>query len=174
MDYLKNKAVYLTGPITAAIDDGVGWREYITPRLLSFGLIVDDPVKNTVNGLGEIGDDKTKFKCLIQERRFEQARREFSPIVRKDLRSVDKSDFLIFYYDPKIPMFGTIHELVIANQQRKPILMFVPDDKVEGINPWVFTLIKSDCLFTHWDAMFMYLDSINRREAIDYDYWTMS
>lgn len=166
--------VYLTGPITAANDDGVGWRENITPKLLTYGLIVDDPVKNTVNGVGEVGEDKLKFKKLIKERRFEQARREFFPIVRKDLRSVDKSDFLIFYYDPSIPMFGTIHEIVIAHLQRKPILMFVPDDKVDGINPWVFTFIKSDCLFTSWEAMFIYLDSINRKVAIDYDYWTMN
>lgn len=171
-NYLKGKNCYLCGPITAVADDGVGWRNSITSSLLSFGLVVEDPTKKTVNGVGEIKDDKNYFKQLAKEKKVEQLKKEFWPIVRKDLRCVDKSDFLIFGYDPDVPMLGTIHELVIAHQQRKPILMFCAPDKLERLNPWVLTFIKTNCLFTSWEDMMTYLKKVDNHE-FDSSYWTL-
>ncbi len=172
MEYLKGKMVYLCGPITAVADDGVGWREEITPGLLSFNLNVEDPTKKTANGLGEVKDDKAFFKQMAKDRKFTELKKAFWPIVRKDLRTVDKSDFLIFGYNPDVPMLGTIHELVIAHQQRKPILMYCDDDKVGSLNPWVLTFIKPGCIFTKWSDMFDYLTKVNNGE-FDTSHWTL-
>ncbi len=172
MGYLQGKTCYLTGPITAVEDDGVGWRKSITTSLEQFGIIVDDPTKNTVNGLGEVGTDKQKFKDMLAQGKIEEVKKEFYPIIRKDLRSVDKSDFLILHYDPAVPMMGTVHELVMAHLQRKPILMHIEKDKVKDINPWILVFIKNGCLFTQWQDMIVYLHGIDSG-TFNTSHWTL-
>ncbi len=175
MDYLKNKRVYLTGGISRAEDDGRKWREFVTPKLQEFDLIVDDPTKKTA-GTGEIGDDKNFFKNLIKEGKYKECKEAFWPICRKDLRSVDLCDFLLFYYDPDVPLFGTIDEIVTGSRlQKKPVLMYVPPDKTERINPWSLILIKEECIFTDWNKLFYYLDKINKDgpKGSQTSYWTL-
>lgn len=165
--YLKDKRVYLSGSITAASDDGQGWRKQISGRLESFGLKVDDPTVNVAGKMGEVGADKAYFKQLLKERKFKEAKEAFWPIARKDLRSVDLADFLIFYYDPDLPMFGTIDELVTASRlQKKPVLMFISPEKIDKMNIWSLVLIKGDCIFTSWEDMFDYLDKIDKNGPI--------
>jgi nucleoside 2-deoxyribosyltransferase len=172
MGYLQDKVVYLAGPIHAVEDDGIGWRDAITPMLESHGIIVDDPCKNTANGFGEVKDDKKMLIELIKTGNFSEAKRKFYPIVRKDLRSVDKADFLIAVYDPTIHMFGTIHEMVTAHHQRKPILLWFDKNKIEKFNPWCLTLVKENMIFTDWNDMFTYLRRIDTGD-IDSSYWTL-
>lgn len=172
MSYLKDKVVYLAGPIHAVTDDGIGWRDSITPELKKFGLIVDDPCKKTVNGSGEVTDDKKKFKELIKQGKIQECKEAFFPIVRKDLRAVDKSDFLIVVYDPTIHMCGTIAEIILAHQQRKPLIMFVDPTKVQEINPWILTYIKASWLHTGWDSVINYLTQIDNGN-FDTSYWTL-
>jgi nucleoside 2-deoxyribosyltransferase len=171
-NYLNGKVAYLCGPIHAVADDGVGWRDAITPRLKNFGIIVDDPCKKTVNGMGEVKDDKKMLIELMKTGDFGQVKKKFYPIVRKDLRAVDKADFLIVVYDPTIHIFGTIHEMIIASQQRKPILLFFDKAKIDKFNPWCLTLVKENMIFTEWDDMFAYLNKIDLGE-FDTSYWTL-
>jgi nucleoside 2-deoxyribosyltransferase len=173
MSYLKNKQVYLAGPIHAVVDDGMGWREEVTPILIEkFGLVVDDPCKKTVNGVGEVKEDKKKLIDLIKNRQFKEAKQLFWPIVRKDLRAVDRSDFLIVVYDPTVHMFGTIHEMIEASHQKKPILMWFDEKKIESFNPWALALVKENCIFTKWADLFDYLKVIDSGK-IDSSYWTL-
>ena len=66
MNYVNNKNVYLAGPLHALNDSGAKWRDYLTPELKSrYNVSVLDPTKMTVNGVGEVGDDKRVFKDLI-------------------------------------------------------------------------------------------------------------
>lgn len=172
-DYLTGKDVYLAGPMFACKDDGVGWRDLITPRLINdYGLHVEDPTKKTADGLGEVGDDKALFKKLIAKKQFKIVREKFWPIVRKDLRCVDKADFLILLYDPNVHMFGTIHEWVAAHSQKKPILMKYNEEHLDTFNVWATTLVKPEWMFTEWDDMFDYLDLV-RDGFIDRKYWTL-
>jgi nucleoside 2-deoxyribosyltransferase len=170
MGYLNGKSVYLAGPIHDVTDDGVGWREMITPRLTEFGIVVTDPTKKTI--YGEVADDKTLFKQLASERRFDELKEKFWPVVRKDLRMIDKADFLIAVYSPNVKMLGTIHELVIAQNQRKPIILFCKDSEAEDINPWVLTFAKKGCFFTKWDDVIKHLQEVDKGN-FDYNYWTL-
>lgn len=172
MKYLKDKLVYLAGPIHACSDDGMGWRESITPKLLEYGLQVEDPCKKTINGFGEVKDDKKKLIDLIKNGEFGEAKKLFYPIVRKDLRCIDRADFVIVVYDPTVHMFGTIHELVVAHNQRKPILLWFDKNNIEKFNPWCLTLVKEGCIFTEWEAMYKYLDEINKG-IFNTSYWTI-
>ena len=115
MKYLSGKTCYLCGPLFGENDDGVGWRQSITPILTEkYGIIVDDPTKKTANGVGEVGEDKNNFKKLIKDKKFLECKEKFWPIVRKDLRAVDKADFIIFNYVAGVPTVGTWNELVVA------------------------------------------------------------
>jgi nucleoside 2-deoxyribosyltransferase len=171
-NYLKGKTVYLAGPIHALQDDGIGWRNNLTPKLEELGLIVDDPCKKTINGLGEVKEDKIKFNRLLEERKIQELKELFYPIVRKDLRSVDKSDFIIVVYDPTIHMCGTIAEIILSHEQRKPILMYIDPEKFTKTNPWILTYVKTSCVFDNWDNMLKYLNVINNG-IFDTSYWTL-
>lgn len=172
-DYLKYKNVYLAGPLFACKDDGIGWRDEITPFLQSeYGLVVEDPTKKTANGLGEVGNDKNMFKTLIKRKQFRMARETFWPIVRKDLRCVDKADFIIVLYDPTIPTIGTIHEIVVAHSQKKPILMKYNVEHLDQFNVWATTLVRSEWIFEEWQHMWDYLNLV-KEGNIDTKYWSL-
>lgn len=171
MGYLEYKSVYLAGPIHSCNDDGIGWRSWITPRLKkSFNLHVEDPSKKSVNGVCEVADDKKRFRQLAFEENWKELKEQFYPIVRKDLRCVDKADFLIAVYDPSLHMFGTIHEIIEASHQKKPILVKYDRSHLKEFNPWITCLVKDNWLFAEWDDMFKYMEKINSGD-IETSHW---
>lgn len=160
MGYLKDKNVYLTGAITAVLDDGIGWRDEITERLKEFGLIIKDPCKKALNG--EIGVDKVLFRSLAKEHKWQELKETFWPIVRSDLRMVDESNFLIAYIDPEIPIVGTVHEIYVASHlQQKPVLYYMPPETAYKVNPWLLTFTKARWIFTDWGKLFEHLRKID-------------
>lgn len=173
--YLHGKSVYLCGPISFVDDDGVKWREHISPKLEAFGIKIEDPTKKTVFGVGEIKDDKDYFKKLIKERKFKECKEKFWPIVRKDLRSVDLADFLIVNFLPKIPTVGTIHEIIVASHmEKKPVLLHVSEKELDNLNPWILTFVKPQWIFTNWIDMINYLTSLDKTgPKMDSSHWTL-
>lgn len=170
MGYLNGKMTYLAGPISLD-DDCTSWRDQIGPKLATkYNILVQDPCKVSSTGLNEVGADKEYLKQLIREKKYEQVKKEFYKVIRKDLKQVDKSDFIVVYHDPLIPTVGTIHEIVIANIKKCPILVMCPEDKISNINPWLLTLIKPQWLFTTWGDMFAYLDKIDKGD-LDTSHW---
>jgi hypothetical protein len=160
MNYLNGKTTYLAGSIHH-VEDCVTWRDSITEKLKVFNLNVIDPCKQTINGFGEVDDDKKYLKQLIKEGNFRLVKEAFFPILKKDLRCVDTSHFIIVYYDPKVRHVGTIHELVIANIQKKPILLYYPKEHQEDFNPWIACLVKEQHIFNDWDKLIDYLNEVN-------------
>lgn len=165
MNYLKGKKVYLTGPMHSARDDGTAWRELITPRLEQMGIEVLNPCKKKVAGniqISEVGEAKQKFKDMALNGNWSLLKKEFWPIIRSDLRMVDHCDFLIFDYNPLIPMVGTIHELVVATFEKKVILLKYNKDELADFNPWIATFIKEHHFFSEWDDMFKHLEDVDK------------
>ena len=160
MKYLKDRVVYLCGPIKDVSDDGTSWRDYITPKLKEYGLGVLDPCQKA-NGKEEIGDAKRKFKEIIMREDWKTLKEEFWPVVRWDLRSVDVADFVIVDYNPEVNTVGTIHELVVASFEKKPILLKYNKSQLEKFNPWIGVFIKTHHFFPTWDDMFKYLDEVD-------------
>ncbi|MFW6130332.1 MAG: hypothetical protein ACOC56_04035 [Atribacterota bacterium] len=161
-NYLNGKTVYLAGSIHHNnVDSGVDWREKLTPQLENFGLNVIDPCKKTINEFSEIGQDKEHLKQLIKDGNFAQVREIFFPILKSDLRCVDISHFIIVNYIPKIRHVGTIHEIVMANFEKKPILLYYPKEQLEEFNPWIACLIKEKHFFNDWNKMLEYLTNVD-------------
>lgn len=161
MGYLHGKTVYLSGSIHDSETSGITWRNNVTPTLLKFGLTVLDPCKTTLNAFSEINEDKETIKSLIKQEKFYKVKEKFFPILKKDLRCVDLAHFIIFMYQPSLKHVGTIHEIVMANIEKKPILMYYPKDELDYFNPWIACLIKPNHFFSNWEDMFNYLKDID-------------
>ena len=172
MNFLKGKNVYLCGPIFSIADDGIGWRDHVSVNLAKMNIEISNPCIKKTDGSSEIGDDKKKFRQLIMQEDWEGIKREFWPIVRYDLKSVDRADFLIVNYEPDIPMTGTIHELVVANFEKKPILLKYDKSKLDKFNPWMCVFIKNHHFFSEWDNMFKYLEEVDKGK-MDTSLWVM-
>lgn len=160
--YLRGKTVYLCGPITAVKDDGIGWRKMVKPRLEEFGINVLDPCRKTTdNSFNEVGSDKVKFKEMVLKESWGEVKNKFWPIVRYDLRCVDHCDFIVFKYDPDVPMVGSIHELVVATFEKKTILLKYERSQLNSFNPWIATFVKEHHFFAEWEDMYTYLKKVD-------------
>jgi len=168
--FLRGKSCYLCGPIKGHDDDGVTWRREITPRLQqTLGIEVIDPCQKGED-FGETLDDKIRFTRIIQAEDWDTLKKEFWPVVRWDLKRVDRADFLIFNYDAKVQTIGSVHELVVAQFEKKPILLKYNRAHLDVFNPWISVFIKKNHFFHEWDQMFSYLENVDRGN-IDTSYW---
>ena len=162
MNYLKNKTCYLCGPIMALSDEkSSSWRDNISKYLSNYGINVLDPLKKDDAELGESSKDRQKFRDLISQERWEDHKKLFWPIARWDLKAVNKSDFIIFNYDADCPTVGTYHEIVVASQQKKPILLKYDRSQLARFNFWLPILIKSEHMFAEWGQMLNHLGEVD-------------
>ena len=147
---LKGTRVYLSGPmsfVTSREEEWAnGWRSRLTEMLEAKGVIVFDPYnKPGVRGHEGYGREDETIKMIRDNWSFAQsqdaidARAEcaelFSPTMRIDLRMVDTSDFLIAYCPTNIYSVGTVHEIVRAREQSKPVLLVSPHIEHSKLEP---------------------------------------
>ncbi len=138
---LMNSRVYLSGPMDFVAsrqnEKDFGWRSKIKSYLKSKGVIVFDPwEKPEVVGIHEYGKEDATTLEIRKEWSFgnddasSEARAncadQFSKTVHIDLRMVDISDFIIAFCPTNIYSVGTVHEIVVARQQSKPVLFVSP------------------------------------------------
>ena len=138
---LQGTRAYLSGPmgfVTSREEEKTsGWRSRLTEVLEAKGVIVFDPYnKPGVRGHEGYGREDETIKMIREKWSFAQgqdaidARAEcaelFSPTMRIDLRMVDTSDFLIAYCPTNIYSVGTVHEIIRAREQSKPVLLVSP------------------------------------------------
>ena len=114
-----------------------GWRARVKEFLEALDVTVFDPwEKPEIRGLFEYGkeDDKTirrreKWTFELSDEgssiRAELAE-YFWDTMHIDLRMVDISDFVIAYCPTNIYSVGTVHEIVVARSQHKPVLFISP------------------------------------------------
>ncbi len=146
---LRGARVYLSGPMdfvaSRAGEKEHGWRNGVAEFLRELGVTVFDPwFKPDVRGLHEYGregetttDERSKW-TFEQSREGAEARAQladqFWPALHIDLRMVDTSDFVICYCPSNIYSVGTPHEIVLARQQRKPVLFVSPHVDFPALN----------------------------------------
>lgn len=170
MSLLYKHTCYLCGPIDNAIDGGRGWRESIKPRLKELGLLIFDPTNKKIASLSENEENLQKRRELKIAGNYEELRRLGIPIRHADLRAVDLASFLIVYLDFSVIMMGTLNELFIADQQRKPILCVVP--QFDLIPDWLRWTLPEEFLFQNFDDMFKYLADVDAGN-VDNQRWVL-
>jgi len=138
---LQGTRVYLSGPMdfvaSRAAEAKYGWRTRVSEFLRAMGVTVFDPwTKPHVRGLHEYGLEGIETVHIREGWTFangneaaQQRARisgKFWETLHIDLRMVDTADFIIAYCPTNIYSVGTPHEVVVARQQRKPVLFVSP------------------------------------------------
>src|SRR5262245_56238101 len=146
---LRDARVYLSGPMdfvaSRADEKTKGWRHRVGDFLHALGVTVFDPwFKPEIHGLKEYGieDEKTTGKRALWS--FEpgaagaalraDCSESFWPSMHTDLRMVDTSDFVVAYCPTNIYSVGTPHEIVVAREQRKPVLFVSPPVRFDALD----------------------------------------
>jgi hypothetical protein len=140
---LSGTRCYLSGPMdfvgSRIIEKFLGWRSILSPILKALDITVLDPWnKPTVKGHKNYGREGVVYSKGEYEKNFwtnDETRArfetEFWETVHIDLRMVDLSDFVVTFVPTNIYSVGTVHEVVTARLQLKPVLMISPPIKYE-------------------------------------------
>ena len=146
---LQQTRVYLSGPMdfvaSRADEKKRGWRTRVGEFLSRLGVTVLDPWnKPDIRGLHEYGREGVDTTNIRESWAFEdspegaKARARcagtFWESMHIDLRMVDTSDFIIAYCPTNIYSVGTVHEIVLCRQQRKPVLFVSPQVIFQTLN----------------------------------------
>lgn len=138
---LEGSRVYLSGPMdfvaSRKYEKEHGWRTRISRFLESKGVTVFDPwEKPEVIGMPEYGkedintaevrNDWDYGSSIESSNKRASCADSFWPTMHIDLRMVDISDFIIAFCPTNIYSVGTVHEIVVARQQHKPVLFVSP------------------------------------------------
>jgi len=138
---LQDARVYLSGPMdfvaSREMEKAAGWRTRVGQFLHKMGVIVFDPWdKPEVRGLHEYGLEGQTTTDLRRDWSWENGlegaavrsdmAERFWPALHIDLRMVDTSDFLVCCCPTNVYSVGTPHEIIVARQQRKPVLFVSP------------------------------------------------
>ncbi|MFW6173640.1 MAG: hypothetical protein ACOC5T_07840 [Elusimicrobiota bacterium] len=164
MDNKLYKAItYVSGAIDDAADDGVPWRRQFITLLRQRGLgfiKVLDPTNKLPGLLNEIGETQTNLKDMKQRGDWDKLSKYAHDIIRIDLREVDLCDFLVARIDNSIHACGTYHEIILASQQKKPVLLISKQGKA-GIPSWLFGILEHEYFFDSVEECVDYLVGVN-------------
>lgn len=137
----RGARVYLSGPMdfvaSRAGEKKSGWRTRVGAFLRDLGAVVFDPWEKPVaRGLHEYGREDIRSVEARDAWDFADTRTgaaaragcsgRFWETLHVDLRMVDTSDFVVAYCPTNVYSVGTPHEIVMARQQRKPVLFVSP------------------------------------------------
>lgn len=138
---LSGSTVYLSGPMdfvaSRAEEKEFGWRNRVGQFLKRYGVTVYDPWnKPPVAGLAHYGKEDEFSTNKRNDWTFEDSPAgnrtraelcaEFWPTLHIDLRMTDTADFLVAFCPTNIYSVGTVHEIVMARLQHKPVLFVSP------------------------------------------------
>lgn len=160
---LNNMRAYLCGPIDFAKDNGVGWRNMITPILKKFNVKVMDPCKKPIEtkGLNEESPEYFKQKQRLKdEGRFAELAELMKPVRAVDLAMVDRADFLVCYIDITIHSVGTMEEIFWSNRCKKPTLLVCQQGK-KFVSDWFWACLPTQHIFGNFTELTDYLSYVN-------------
>jgi hypothetical protein len=160
MNNLSGMRTYLVGAMDRVADGGVGWRNAITPMLKNLSIQVIDPCDKPIESAKEGPNTRTVIDYYKKTGQFNKIREEYGHIRNADLRCVDVSDFLIVNINMDVHMCGSYEEISTANRQKKPILVWCEQGKMEAPN-WLFFMLPHEHIFSSLNQMVEYLNYVN-------------
>lgn len=135
---LEKTRVYLSGPMdfvgSRVIEKYLGWRSIITPIFKALSIRVLDPWnKPKIRGHRDYGiegilPNKSEYEKDFWKNPKSRAKysEDFWETVHIDLRMTDLADFVVAFVPTNIYSVGTVHEIVVAREQHKPVLLISP------------------------------------------------
>jgi len=169
----KYFCVYLCGPIDAADDGGKGWREEYVQKLIEIGFNKEqifNPCKKPISHQLFNFDNEQE---LMHEAKSKEDWDELCNIVDQiahiDLRLVDYSGLVIanFPLDKngnRVPTYGSMHEIVEARRQKKPVFVIWPGGK-KTCSGWLMWLVGHKNVFETIEECIECLKKISNGET---------
>lgn len=172
MNILNKSYCYLGGNLENT-DDATSWRQDLTNKLSSIGVVCLDPTKKMFQDqIEETEEERAAVKKWREEGEFDRVHEFMKEVIRRDLRAVDLAFFTIFKLEPSKATWGTVNEIVLAAQQRKPVLILI--DKKKNTPIWLIGMINMDFVFETMDELVDYLIRIDSGvEKMDSKYWKL-
>lgn len=176
VEYAKDKKrgnlyktrVYLAGNLENT-ENEFEWRYKITQKLTEIGVTCLDPTKKTfINYDCETKEQRFLLKQMRSNEDYDGVAEYIGNVVRKDLRCIDLCDFVIVNLEASKPTFGTVHEMALATQQNKPIIVIV-ENKKEFFPLWFCSLIEWDYVFESIDEAFSFLKKLDSMKIEKFD-----
>jgi nucleoside 2-deoxyribosyltransferase len=170
MNILDNTITYLCGNLECT-EDAEDWRARLGSELNKLNIQVLDPTKQMFLGQkSETQEMRDELKAWREEENFAAIHDFMKDIIRRDLRAVDLSTFLICKLEPERPTFGTVTEITIAAMQRKPLLFILKDKKKMPL--WLIGMVNMDFVFDSEEGLLAYLKLANDGLIkLDTKYW---
>ena len=160
MNNLAGSRCYLAGAMSYAPDGGVEWRAQIRDYLEPLKLHWFDPINRPSHFPVENNETRQLLHEAKQRGDYDTASEMMRKIRHGDLRMVILSDFVIAHIDIRVPTYGTMEELTLANQLGKPILIWCKQGKAEAPD-WIFSMIPHQTIFSELTSIYEYLRQID-------------
>jgi hypothetical protein len=164
---LRGMRTYLVGAMDRVPDGGTRWRNTITPILESMGIVVLNPCKHSIDGIYEDEQTREHISFLKKNGLYDELKTKYSKIRNADLRCVDICDFIIAHIDISTHACGSYEEIVTANRQKKPVLVWCEQGKSNAPN-WLFFMLPHDNIFSSMDGVLEHLNVIDKLETTNH------
>lgn len=164
---------YLCGPIDFDPEGGKEWRLHWTKELVNLGFKSSQVLSPTKKPLSNTKFHLDNEADIIQKHRSDKnwnaLSSTMSEIAHIDLRLVDKSDIVLakFPLDKKgnrVFTVGSIHEIVVARQQKKPVMVVWEGGK-ETCSAWLMWLVGHQNVFSSFEELLERLKKMSNGEA---------
>lgn len=174
MNLLYKTRPYLVGPIESEVDCGQSWRNYLINELQECNFSWLNPCdKKFVKDTQETGDYQKRLKHLRENKQYDELSKEMKEIRIFDLSMVDRSDFIIFYFDDTKFTCGSWEELFAANSRKRPIF-FVSKNGIDKVPLWMFGCIPYKYFYSSLnEAIKVIKDLDNGVKEMDSDRWRL-
>lgn len=162
---LKNTTTYLVGAMDRVADGGISWRSKATPILENMGINIINPCEKPINGVKEDVETRWWIDYYKETEQYSKIKEKFSVIRNADLRCVDISDFIVAHIDLDVHACGSYEEIVTANRQKKPVLIWCKQGKKRAPN-WLFFMLPHEHIFSSFEDLLCYLNTINKHKNV--------
>lgn len=162
---LKNTKTYLIGAMDRVKDGGVPWRTHMSTMIEKFGIKIINPCDKPIHGVKENEETRWWIEYYKETEQYSKIKEKFGVIRNADLRCVDVSDFVIAHIDLNIHVCGSYEEIVTANRQKKPVLVWCEQGKKHAPN-WLFFMLPHEHIFDSAEALIEYLQYIDNHASI--------
>lgn len=140
---LNGARVYLAGPLEFNTDvKAISWRDYVKDQLKPLGVKCLDPTKEMFeNDTSENNSIRGDLRRGVKDGRWDEVAQYFSYVIYRDARACDVSDMIIInWQDFTTPTYGTLHEAVLATQQKKVVFNICQD--ITNVPFWLMGLFQ--------------------------------
>lgn len=171
-NFLEKTRCYEAGPIQCAKDQN--WRNYVSDELKKLNITPYNPLdKPLIDSFPEGEEIHAHLKECMKTGRYAEVQDFIKKVRRQDLSLIDRSDFVIAFFDPTVCSIGTAEELSFCERSMKPTFICI-DGGISKAPYWIFAMFNLNCFFNSIEEVIEKIKKLNSGEdPIDDKYWRL-